>query len=150
MPYTLRTDGAARGNPGPAGIGVVLEDEFGRSVAELAGGIGWATNNEAEYQALIKGLELAIANTVDDIVVVSDSRLLVEQMKGKFKVKSKGLKPLHARAVQLAGGFQTIRYTSVPREANEEADRLANEGIDQWLRENPEFVPPEPAQKELF
>lgn len=150
MPYTLRTDGAARGNPGPAGIGVVLEDQNGHVVAELAAGIGWATNNEAEYQALIKGLELAIANRVDELVVVSDSRLLVQQMSGKFKVKAKGLKPLHARATELTGGVGSVKFTAVPRTSNEDADRLANEGIDEWLRENPTPVPPEPPQQELF
>jgi ribonuclease HI len=129
---------------------VVLENPGGDVVAELAAGIGWATNNEAEYQALIKGLELAIATHVEELVVVSDSRLLVQQMSGKFKVKSKGLKPLHARATELTGGLRSVRFTAVPRSDNEGADRLANEGIDEWLRENPYPGPPESPQKELF
>jgi ribonuclease HI len=150
MPHTLRTDGAARGNPGPAGIGVVLEDESGDPIEKLAKGIGWATNNVAEYQALIEGLGIARRHEVEDLVVVSDSRLLVEQMSGNFKVKSKGLKPLHAEARELASVFRSIRFKTVPRSGNAAADLLANQGIDEWLRDNPDATPPEPAQRELF
>ncbi|MGH2767351.1 MAG: ribonuclease HI family protein [Actinomycetota bacterium] len=128
--YRLRCDGAARGNPGPAGIGVVLEDLSGEVVDELARGIGWATNNVAEYRALIAGLELAQARGVDKLVILMDSRLLVEQMRGAFRVKSPGLKPLHARARELAASFRQISFEAVARGANRAADRLANQGID--------------------
>jgi ribonuclease HI len=150
MPHTLRTDGAARGNPGPAGIGVILEDSTGAVVETLAKGIGWATNNVAEYHALIEGLGIARRHDVENLVVVSDSRLLVEQMSGNFKVKSSGLKPLHAEARDLASGFRKVRFKAVPRSGNADADLLANRGIDEWLRDNPDAVPPEPAQPELF
>jgi ribonuclease HI len=150
MPHTLRTDGAARGNPGPAGIGVILEDDSGETLEQLAKGIGWATNNVAEYQALIEGLGIARTHEVEHLVVVSDSKLLVEQMSGNFKVKSKGLRPLHAEARELASSFKSIRFKTVPRSGNAAADSLANEGIDAWIRENPDATPPEPAQRELF
>ncbi|MGH2703558.1 MAG: ribonuclease HI family protein [Actinomycetota bacterium] len=129
--YRLRSDGAARGNPGPAGIGVVLESPDGTVIAERAAGIGWATNNVAEYRALLDGLELARDHNVRRLVVFADSRLLVEQMKGAFRVKHQGLKPLFDEALRLARLFDEVRYVAVPREQNRHADRLANEGIDQ-------------------
>ena len=107
--WQIRTDGAARGNPGPAGVGVVLLDPGGAVVDELGKGIGWATNNVAEYQALIEGLRLAKSHGVDRLAVFSDSTLLVEQMKGRWKVKHAGLKPLFALAGKLAKEIGNVR-----------------------------------------
>lgn len=148
--YILRTDGAARGNPGPAGIGVILEDSESLIVEKLGRGIGWATNNVAEYTALIEGLEIALAKRVERLKVFSDSTLLVEQMRGVFKVKSSGLKPLHHEARELVARFAEVEFIAVPREQNAEADMLANEGIDRWLLSHADFVPPEPPQSPLF
>ena len=140
--WQIRTDGAARGNPGPAGVGVVLVDPGGAVVDELAKGIGWATNNVAEYQALIEGLRLARSHGVDRLAVFSDSTLLVEQMKGHWKVKHAGLKPLFALAGKLAREIGHVRYVAVPRERNRRADELANLGID---RDNRHVEAPLPA-----
>ena len=149
--YHLFTDGGARGNPGPAGIGIVLESPQGEIIDEVAKGIGWATNNVAEYRALIEGLERAAAHRVKELVVFLDSLLVAEQMRGKYKVKHKGLKPLHAIAKELARRFDSIKFEAVPRSKNAEADRLVNEAIDRWLDENPNFEPPRgPEQEELF
>jgi ribonuclease HI len=139
--WQIRTDGAARGNPGPAGVGVVLLDPDGAVVDELGKGIGWATNNVAEYQALIEGLKLAKSHGVDRLAVFSDSTLLVEQMKGRWKVKHSGLKPLFALARKLAKEVGNVRYVAVPRERNRRADELANLGVD---RDNPEIEAPLP------
>jgi ribonuclease HI len=141
--WQVRTDGAARGNPGPAGIGVVLIDPEGAVVDELGQGIGWATNNVAEYQALIEALKLARAHGADRLAVFSDSTLMVEQMRGNYKVKHDGLKPLHAAARKLAAGFERVRYEAVRREKNKRADELANLGVD---RDNPEARPPTPGR----
>jgi len=140
--WQIRTDGAARGNPGPAGVGVVLVDPGGAVVDELAKGIGWATNNVAEYQALIEGLRLARSHGVDRLAVFSDSTLLVEQMKGRWKGKHAGLKPLFALAGKLAREIGNVRYEAVPRERNRRADELANLGID---RDNRHVEAPLPA-----
>lgn len=137
--WQVRTDGAARGNPGPAGVGVVLTDPEGAVVDELARGIGWATNNVAEYQALIEGLKLARRHGVSELAVFSDSTLMVQQMRGAYKVKHEGLKPLHAAARTLASEFVRIRYEAVPRGRNKRADELANLGVD---RDNPTAEPP--------
>lgn len=145
--WRIRTDGAARGNPGPAGIGVVLESPDGKAVAELARGIGWATNNVAEYTALLAGLELALHHGARRVVVASDSTLLVQQMRGAYRVKHPGLRPLHERARELAAKFDHVAYEAVPRETNRRADRLANEAID---RDNPDAPPPDPGQRALF
>jgi ribonuclease HI len=139
--WQLRTDGGARGNPGPAGIGVVLVGPDGATVDELAKGIGWATNNVAEYQALIEGLRLARSHGVDRLAVFSDSTLMVEQMKGRWKVRHPGLKPLFSLAGKLAKEVGRVRYVAVPRERNRRADELANLGID---RDNPEMEAPVP------
>ena len=139
--WQIQTDGAARGNPGPAGVGVVLIDPGGTVVDELAKGIGWATNNVAEYQALIEGLQLARSHGVDRLAVFSDSTLLVEQMKGRWKVKHAGLKPLFALAGKLAREVGAVRYVAVPRERNRRADELANLGVD---RDNPKVGAPPP------
>lgn len=139
--WQIRTDGAARGNPGPAGVGVVLLDPGGAVVDELGKGIGWATNNVAEYQALIEGLRLAKSHGANRLAVFSDSTLLVEQMKGRWKVKHAGLKPLFALAGKLAKEIGNVRYVAVPRERNRRADELANLGVD---RDNPQVDAPPP------
>lgn len=148
--HRLFTDGAARGNPGPAGIGVVLETSEGELVEEFGRGIGWATNNVAEYQGLIEGLRLALRKYVEDLDVLMDSLLVVRQMQGAFKVKHPGLKPLHATASGLAGEFKRIRFEAVRRERNLRADGLCNFGIDAWLAEHPDFEPPAAAQAKLL
>lgn len=126
-------DGAARGNPGPAGVGAFLTDALGDVVAEIAEGIGVATNNVAEYKAAIRGLERARELGATDVLLRSDSRLLVEQLSGRFKVKNPTLQRLHAQVRELASAFERIRYEHVPRERNTDADRLANQGVDAWL-----------------
>jgi ribonuclease H / adenosylcobalamin/alpha-ribazole phosphatase len=126
-------DGAARGNPGPAGVGVVVAREDGEVLATIAEGIGETTNNVAEYTAAIEGLRRAADLGATDVLLRSDSRLLVEQLSGRYRVKNERLKRLHARATALASTFAVIRYEHVPRERNVEADALANEGVDNWL-----------------
>ncbi|MGH2740257.1 MAG: ribonuclease HI family protein [Actinomycetota bacterium] len=131
---TIATDGAARGNPGPAGIGVVVTDSDGRVVAEVGEAIGRATNNVAEYRAVIRGLELAAEHGAREVLVRSDSRLLVEQLSGRFKVKNAILRRLHQQATTLLGHFDDAQIEHVPREFNADADHLANLGIDQANR----------------
>jgi probable phosphoglycerate mutase len=127
----LNTDGGARGNPGPAGIGVVLRAGNGDPIATVARGIGVATNNVAEYAALIEGLELALAHGVDDIVVRLDSELVVNQVNGAWKIKDEKLRPLAVRARALLDRFARSEVSHVRRADNAEADGLANEGMDE-------------------
>jgi ribonuclease H / adenosylcobalamin/alpha-ribazole phosphatase len=142
----VHCDGAARGNPGPAGIGVFVTDETGRTVAELAEGIGPATNNVAEYRAAMAGLRLAAARGARRVLLRSDSRLLVEQLEGRFKVKNPTLQRLREEARALIKEFERVAIEHVPREQNAEADRLANQGIDEWLAgEGRDHTPPEPS-----
>lgn len=149
--YRLHTDGGARGNPGPAGIGVVLATEDGEVVAKVSKGIGWATNNVAEYRALLEGLQLARSAGADTLKVFMDSELIVRQMKGLYRVKHAGLRQLHSEARSLMRTFQRVEFEEVPREQNSEADALVNEAIDEWLIENPDYSPPKgPAQQELL
>jgi len=128
--HHLYTDGGSRGNPGPAGIGAILLTASGDVVEELADSIGTATNNVAEYQALLAGLELALDRGVERLDVFLDSELVVRQVNGQYKVKDAGLKPLHAQACQLLSRFHEIEVKHVRREQNAEADRLVNEAID--------------------
>ncbi len=128
--HHLYTDGGARGNPGPAGIGARLLTASGDVVEELSDFIGTATNNVAEYQALLAGLELALDRGVERLDVFLDSELVVRQVSGKYKVKDAGLKPLHAQACQLLSRFHEVDVKHVRREQNAEADRLVNEAID--------------------
>jgi ribonuclease HI len=130
MKARLHTDGGARGNPGPAGIGAVLIDESGEVVGEVAEAIGIATNNVAEYRALIAGLELALAKGVTQLDVFMDSELVVSQVQGKWKIKNKGLQPLALKASSLLKQFESTTLTHVPREENADADKLANQGMD--------------------
>jgi ribonuclease HI len=126
----LSTDGGARGNPGPAAFGYVLETEDGTILAAHGERIGIATNNVAEYSALVAGLERALELGVDEVEVVSDSELLVKQMTGEYRVKNEALRELNERAARLARRFASASYTAVRREHNELADRLVNEALD--------------------
>jgi len=124
------TDGGARGNPGPAGFGVRIERTDGTVVDEFHESIGIATNNVAEYRGLIAALEWAQVHGETEVLVRSDSLLLVQQMLGNYKVKHPGLQPLYGKARQLAHDVGRVRYEHVRREANKHADRLANAAMD--------------------
>jgi ribonuclease HI len=126
----LSTDGGARGNPGPAAYGYVLETEDGTVLDATSERIGVATNNVAEYSGLIAGLRKAVELGVDELEVVSDSELIVRQMTGEYRVKNEALRALYEEASDLADRLPRVRYTSVRREHNELADRLVNEALD--------------------
>jgi probable phosphoglycerate mutase len=124
-------DGGARGNPGPAGYGVHVEDPDGNVLAELHGGLGVATNNVAEYNGLLAALRWAIDHGYGDVHVRADSELLVKQMRGEYKIKNEGLKPLAARARLLMTELNRVDFEHVRREHNTHADRLSNLGMDE-------------------
>jgi ribonuclease H / adenosylcobalamin/alpha-ribazole phosphatase len=126
----LFTDGGARGNPGPAAAAYVLEAEGGGVLAAHGEAIGIATNNVAEYRALVAGLAKALELGVDELDVVSDSELLVKQMRGEYRVKNAALVDLSLEAGRLGRQLGRVRYTAVRREHNELADRLVNEALD--------------------
>jgi ribonuclease H / adenosylcobalamin/alpha-ribazole phosphatase len=126
----LFTDGGARGNPGPAAFAYVLETEDGTVLAAHGEAIGVATNNVAEYRALVEGLGKAVEVGIDELEVVSDSELLVHQMRGEWKIKNDTLRVLWDDAQDLAGRIGKVRYTAVRREHNELADKLVNEALD--------------------
>jgi ribonuclease H / adenosylcobalamin/alpha-ribazole phosphatase len=126
----LRTDGGARGNPGPAAFAYVLEAEDGTMLASHGEAIGVATNNVAEYRGLIGGLARAVELGVSELEVVSDSELVVKQMRGEYKVKNAALRALSLEAGDLARRLGRVTYTAVRREHNELADRLVNEALD--------------------
>ena len=130
MKARLSTDGGARGNPGPAAFGYVLETEDGTVLDARGEAIGVATNNVAEYRALLAGLQSALERGVEQLEVVSDSELLVRQMRGEYKVKNEALRELVAEAHALARRLRRVSYTAVRREHNELADRLVNEALD--------------------
>ena len=130
MRARLFTDGGARGNPGPAAAAYVLEAEDGTVLAAHGEGIGLATNNVAEYRALVAGLECARDLGVDELDVISDSELVVKQMRGEYRVKNEALRGLSLEAAALARRIPRVRYTAVRREHNELADRLVNEALD--------------------
>jgi ribonuclease HI len=126
----LSTDGGARGNPGPAAYAYVLEAEDGTVLDARGEAIGVATNNVAEYRALVEGLRKAGEIGVSEVVVVSDSELVVKQMRGEYKVKNAALRELSIEAGRLARQLGKVTYTAVRREHNELADRLVNEALD--------------------
>ena len=130
MSTRLFTDGGARGNPGPAAYGFVLEAEDGTVLAAQGERIGIATNNVAEYSALIAGLAKALELGVDELEVVSDSELMVKQMTGQYRVKNEALRELSLEAGRLARRLGRVEYTSVRREHNKLADQLVNEALD--------------------
>lgn len=140
----LFTDGAARGNPGPAGLGVVIEDDQGLRLRGLTRYIGIATNNQAEYRALIEGLEALRDWKPEGVEVYLDSRLVVEQVKGNFKVKNADLRPLHRRAQELLRSLPVAKVEHVEREKNRGADALANRAIDDWQKRQQTAKPAEP------
>jgi ribonuclease HI len=126
----LWTDGAARGNPGPAGIGAILKSGSGEVLYTGSEFLGHTTNNVAEYKAVLLGLQGALARGVRSIEVRADSELLIKQLKGEYRVKSPGLRPLFDEARKLLARFASVKLTHIRRELNGEADRLANQGID--------------------
>jgi ribonuclease HI len=126
----LYVDGGARGNPGPSGIGVVVEDEDGNELLRANDYIGHATNNEAEYRALLLGLEEALALGARRVEIINDSELVARQVSGDYRVKSAGLRPLHEQALAALAGLEDWSIRSVPRAKNEVADALVNEAID--------------------
>ena len=124
------TDGAARGNPGPAGAGVYIEDESGTGLDEVSEYLGEATNNVAEYRALLLGLARAGALGATRVEIRADSELVVRQMTGEYRVRNPVLQRLHSEARALARGFTQVDYVHIRREKNTEADRMANIAID--------------------
>jgi ribonuclease HI len=124
------TDGAARGNPGPAAIGVVIQDEAGNTLAQISRRLGATTNNQAEYQAIISGLEKAISLGAKNVTIKSDSELVVNQINGRYKIKNTALRPLYQKVVRLAGSLESLSVSYIPREQNSEADALANKALD--------------------
>jgi ribonuclease HI len=123
-------DGGARSNPGPAGYGVYIVDDQGTALAELHGSLGIATNNIAEYTGLIAALQWAVDHDVKQIAIKGDSLLIIEQMRGNYKVKNEGLKPLHMKARMLVMQIGDVKFEHVRREFNKDADRLSNVGMD--------------------
>lgn len=123
-------DGGSRGNPGPAGYGVRIEDGSGTLVEEFHGSLGVATNNVAEYQGLLAALRWAVAHNARPLLVRSDSELLVKQMLGLYRVKHPGLQPLHQEACRLVRSVGDVTFEHVRRERNADADRLANAAMD--------------------
>src|SRR3989441_6821002 len=128
------SDGGARGNPGPSGYGVVIKDETGKKVAALSEYLGHQTNNFAEYQGLIAALEYAVKTGPKALKLISDSELLVRQIKGIYKVKNAVLQDLHARAKELIAKLDWFSIEHVLRGKNSEADRLANEAMDKGMK----------------
>ncbi len=124
-------DGAARGNPGPAAIGILLTDEHGKELESVAEAIGIATNNEAEYRALVRGLELAARHHATEIEVRTDSELLAQQINREYKVRASSLKWLFAEAQRAMAPFSRVNVQQIPREQNRRADALANHALDE-------------------
>jgi ribonuclease HI len=126
----VNVDGGARGNPGPAAIGVVVRNEDGAIVEAMGETIGNQTNNVAEYRALIRGIELAAAHGATEVELIGDSQLIVRQVEGRYKVKHAAMKDLHAEAKKLLTNFESWSIRDVRREQNADADRLVNEALD--------------------
>lgn len=126
----IETDGASRGNPGLAGTGIIIKDANGSRIETLGTFLGVATNNQAEYQALIEGLTAVARHHPESVVVRMDSELLVKQMNGQYRVKHPELIPLYLKATELAAALPNVTFVHVPREQNPGADRIANVSID--------------------
>jgi ribonuclease HI len=128
--HTAHVDGGARGNPGPAGFGVVIHDARGKKIAELSQYLGHRTNNYAEYSGLLAALRYAIAHRISSLKIISDSELMVRQMKGVYKVRHPELRKLYDEAQGLTAQIEYVEIRHALREHNQDADRLANEGMD--------------------
>jgi ribonuclease HI len=131
---TINSDGASRGNPGPAGVGVSIRVDGEAEAREFYAYIGETTNNVAEYKALLLGLGEAEKLGAASVTVLADSELLVRQLNGQYKVKAEGLRPLFLEASRRLRGFPSVRVAHVRREENKDADRLANKAIDEYER----------------
>jgi ribonuclease HI len=127
---SVNVDGGARGNPGPAAIGVVVRDGGGQVLEEVGEKIGEATNNVAEYKALLRGIELAAGHGASELELIGDSELVVRQVEGKYKVKNAGMKQLHEEVKRSLRDFDYWSIRHVRRESNADADRLVNEALD--------------------
>lgn len=132
--YQANIDGGSRGNPGPASYGVVIRDPHGEIIARLKKYIGQATNNVAEYFGLIAALDYADTHGIRALRILSDSELMVKQMRGQYKVKSEDLRPLFERAKKMSQTFESFRIEHIYREQNREADALANQAMDETSR----------------
>lgn len=126
----IYTDGAARGNPGPASIGAIIKDETGNVMARLSRRIGITTNNQAEYRAVITALEKAVSLGAKYVILKSDSELVVKQINGRYKIKNAALRPLYQEVVKLTGSLESFTISYIPRAQNAEADALANKALD--------------------
>lgn len=124
------TDGAARGNPGPAAIGATVKDDKGNLIAGISRRIGITTNNQAEYQAIIAALEEAVSLGARHVELKTDSELVVKQINGRYKVKKATLRALYQQVIQLIGSLESFTIAYIPREQNTEADKLANKALD--------------------
>jgi len=125
----IYTDGASSGNPGRASIGAVIRDGQGKTVSRISQSIGHATNNQAEYRAVIAALEESARLGAGEVEIRSDSELVVKQLKGRYRVKKATLRPLYQKVVQLVGSLEAFTITHIPREQNREADRLAHRAL---------------------
>jgi ribonuclease HI len=130
LKLVVNVDGGARGNPGPAAIGVVVSDPDGNLIDELSEPIGVATNNVAEYRALLRGIEWARGLGADELEIIGDSELVARQLTGAYKVKHPAMKPLYEEALAALKGFADWRIRTVPRAQNARADELVNEALD--------------------
>jgi len=128
---TIYTDGAARGNPGPAAIGVVLKDQAGGTIATICRCLTPTTNNQAEYSAVIAGLEKAIGLGARQVLLKSDSELVVKQLNGQYKVKNAGLRDMYQKVVRLTGQLEKFSAAYIPRGQNRAADALCNRALDE-------------------
>ena len=130
----IYVDGASRGNPGPAAVGVLIKDETGATTLKVSSSIGRATNNQAEYSALIMALQEARKLGADQVHINTDSQLMAEQINGNYKVRNAHIRPLFEKAMQLLTAFQYYSIDHIPRYLNSEADALANEALDNLKR----------------
>lgn len=139
MKVQIFTDGASRGNPGPAGIGIVIKKD-GKIVSEISDYIGHSTNNIAEYTACLRGITEALILGAKEIELYADSELLIKQIRGEYKVKNEGLQPLHSQILALTRRLKLFKAVHIPREKNTEADLLSNIGIDDhYKKDSPLF-----------
>ena len=146
---TAFCDGGSRGNPGPAGYGVFIQDENGQKVAELSDFLGKKTNNFAEYSGLLAALDFALAHGHTRLKVVADSELMVKQMKGQYRVNSPELRPLYDEAKRRASRLEAFQIQHVLRGKNQNADRLANQAMDKGMGKQPQAAPQAPKTSSL-